>query len=160
MPNNDPLITPSGVPTLPSLPNLPSDTMTAPKQRSGFWKVLGGIAGTATNIFAPGMGSIIGGIIGGGSGSYYGNSSTSGSYASIIAEQQRSHAEMMQMNASMNNIQQQQNMDMMGQQQKNSIQLIGLQTQIGQQSQEFSTVSNLLKSRHDSEMTAVNNFKS
>jgi hypothetical protein len=31
---------------------------------------------------------------------------------------------------------------------------------VSMQAQEFTTVSNLMKTRHDSEMTAVNNIKS
>jgi len=38
--------------------------------------------------------------------------------------------------------------------------MIGLQNRVQTQSQEFATVSNLLKARHDSEMAAVQNFKS
>ena len=160
MPDNDSLIKPASTPTLPSMPSLSSDIMTTPTQKSSFWKVLGGVAGVAGNIFAPGIGGVIGGMISRGS------SSVGGSYSGTVAAQQmmsesdRTHIEMMQINSAMNSQQQRQNMDMLGQQQKNAMQLVGLQTQVGQQSQEFTTVSNLLKSRHDSEMTAVNNFKS
>lgn len=38
--------------------------------------------------------------------------------------------------------------------------MIGIQHQVSNQSTEFSAVTNLLKSRHDSEMAAVNNLKS
>jgi hypothetical protein len=49
---------------------------------------------------------------------------------------------------------------MIQQQQRFSMQLLNIQQQVGTQSQEFTAVSNLLKSRHDSEMSAVSNFKS
>ncbi|MEP6923855.1 MAG: hypothetical protein ABI954_05290 [Pyrinomonadaceae bacterium] len=49
---------------------------------------------------------------------------------------------------------------MIQQQQKSSMQMLGIQNQVSTQAQNFTTVSNLLKARHDSEMSAVNNFKS
>ena len=49
---------------------------------------------------------------------------------------------------------------MINQQQKSAMQMLGIQNQVSTQSQNFTTVSNLLKSRHDAEMSAVNNFKS
>lgn len=49
---------------------------------------------------------------------------------------------------------------MIQQQQKFSMQMLGIQHQVNTQGQEFTAVSNLLKARHDSEMSAVNNFKS
>lgn len=49
---------------------------------------------------------------------------------------------------------------MIQQQQESSVKMLGIQHQVSTQSQEFTTVSNLLKARHDSEMSAVNNFKS
>lgn len=49
---------------------------------------------------------------------------------------------------------------MIQQQQKFSMQMLGIQHQVSTQGQEFTAVSNLLKARHDSEMSAVNNFKS
>jgi hypothetical protein len=39
-------------------------------------------------------------------------------------------------------------------------QLIGVQMRVSDQTQQFATVSNLLKAKHDGDMTAVNNFKS
>lgn len=39
-------------------------------------------------------------------------------------------------------------------------QLIGVQMRVSEQTQQFATVSNLLKAKHDGDMTAVNNFKS
>lgn len=49
---------------------------------------------------------------------------------------------------------------MIRQQQESSMKMLGVQHQVSTQSQNFTTVSNLLKARHDSEMSAVNNFKS
>lgn len=49
---------------------------------------------------------------------------------------------------------------MMNQQAQNSMTMLAVQTRVQNQSQEFTTISNLLKARHDSEMSAVNNFKS
>ena len=43
-------------------------TQTAPKGPSAFRRVLGGVVGTVGNIFAPGLGGIIGSAIGGSSG--------------------------------------------------------------------------------------------
>ena len=49
---------------------------------------------------------------------------------------------------------------MMNDQMRQSMQLLSVQNRVQSQSQEFTTFSNLLKSKHDSEMSAVNNFKS
>lgn len=49
---------------------------------------------------------------------------------------------------------------MMNQQMENSMRLLAVQNRVQSQSQEFTTFSNLLKSKHDSEMSAVTNFKS
>lgn len=49
---------------------------------------------------------------------------------------------------------------MMNQQMQQSMQLLSVQNRVQSQTQEFSTMSNLLKAKHDSEMSAVNNFKS
>ncbi len=49
---------------------------------------------------------------------------------------------------------------MMNNQMKQSMELLSVQNRMQSQSQQFTTMSNLLKSKHDSEMSAVNNFKS
>lgn len=49
---------------------------------------------------------------------------------------------------------------MMNNQMRQSMQLLAVQNRVQSQSQEFTTFSNLLKSKHDSEMSAVTNFKS
>jgi len=67
---------------------------------------------------------------------------------------------MQRYNQAANVIQQKQQNEMMNQQQRQSMQMLGMQNRVSMQSQEFATVSNLMKTRHDSEMTAVNNIKS
>ena len=49
---------------------------------------------------------------------------------------------------------------MMNSQMRQSMQLLSVQNRVQSQSQEFTTFSNLLKSKHESEMSAVSNFKS
>ena len=49
---------------------------------------------------------------------------------------------------------------MLQQQQLQSLQMLAIQNRVQTQTQEFTTVSNLLKARHDGEMSAVHNFKS
>lgn len=49
---------------------------------------------------------------------------------------------------------------MMNSQMEQSMKLLSVQNRVQSQTQEFTTMSNLLKSKHDSEMSAVNNFKS
>ncbi|HYY42366.1 MAG TPA: hypothetical protein VE775_06495 [Pyrinomonadaceae bacterium] len=50
--------------------------------------------------------------------------------------------------------------EMLRQQQLMSFQMLAIQNRVQTQTQEFTTVSNLLKARHDGEMSAVHNFKS
>ncbi len=154
MPNGDPMTTPAGLPKLPSMPPTITEQVITQKEKkpNKFLKVLGGIAGGAANIIAPGVGTMIGSLIGGGGSPF-------GSYGPLL-EQQRQFEQMRRYNTVANMMQQQQQQTMMQQQQKQSFQLISMQTKVAQQSQEFSTISNLLKTRHDSEMTAVNNIKS
>ena len=49
---------------------------------------------------------------------------------------------------------------MLQQSARQQTQLIGVQMRVSEQTQQFAAVSNLLKAKHDGEMTAVNNFKS
>lgn len=153
MPNGDPMITPKGV-QLPSMPTIINDSTITQKSKkpNKFLNVLGGIASGALNLVAPGIGSLVGGAISG-SGSAFGSTAA-------LYEQQQQFEKMQQYNQLSNMMQNQQNQAMMNQQQKQSYKMIELQNRVSMQSQEFSTVSNLLKSRHDSEMTAVNNIKS
>lgn len=153
MPNGDPMITPNGT-QIPSMPTTFPDSTTIQKEKkpNKFLSIMGGIAGGALNLIAPGVGSLIGGAISG-SGSAFGSTAS-------LYEQQAQFEKMQQYNQLANMMQQQQNQAMMSQQQKHSYQMIELQNRVSMQAQEFSTVSNLLKSRHDSEMTAVNNIKS
>ncbi|MEZ5307616.1 MAG: hypothetical protein R2684_10775 [Pyrinomonadaceae bacterium] len=145
--NDDPMTVPARTEPLPPIPIITDTGIKTEKKSGRFVKILSGIAGTALNVAAPGLGSIVGG------------GSSFGSYAGLI-ENQKQFEEMQRYNRVANMMQQQQNQAMLDQQQKNSFRLIEMQNRVSLQSQEFSTVSNLLKSRHDSEMTAVNNIKS
>ena len=49
---------------------------------------------------------------------------------------------------------------MMQRQQQQSMMMLAVQNRVQTQTQEFTTVSNLLKAKHDGEMSAVHNFKS
>ncbi|MDH3494226.1 MAG: hypothetical protein OEM82_11800 [Acidobacteriota bacterium] len=153
MPNGDPMITPAEIQKNQPIPVISDSTINQKAQKPNkFLNILGGLAGGALNMVAPGIGSLIGGAIGG-SGSAF------GSYGSLI-DQQRQFEKMQRYNQVSNMMQQQQNQAMMDQQRKQSYKLIEMQNRVSMQAQEFSTVSNLLKSRHDSEMNAVNNIKS
>ena len=122
------------------------------KEPNKFLRVLGGVASGALNFVAPGLGGILGSVIGGSGSSF-------GSYAALM-EQQRQFDEMQRYNQISNSLQQRQQQQMMNQQQQQSMQLLGVQHRASMQAQEFTTVSNLMKTRHDSEMSAVNNIKS
>ncbi len=152
--NNDPLITPT-TQKLPPVTTVYPETFLPQEQKkpNKFLQILGGITGGALNMVAPGIGSMVGNLIGGSSGS------TFGSYGALY-EQQRQFEEMQKYNQASSALNQRQQQQMMDSQRQSSFQLLGMQTRIGMQSQEFSTVSNMLKTRHDSEMTAVNNIKS
>lgn len=122
------------------------------KEPNKFLKVLGGVAGGALNFVAPGLGGILGSIIGGSGSSF-------GSYTALM-EQQRQFEEMQRYSQISNSLQQRQQHQMMQQQQQQQMQLLGVQHRVSTQAQEFTTISNLMKTRHDSEMSAVNNIKS
>ncbi|HLM01271.1 MAG TPA: hypothetical protein VK400_09485 [Pyrinomonadaceae bacterium] len=152
---NDPLVTPTGQQLPPMTTVYPETTVMRPqpsKEPNKFMKVLGGIAGGALNLVAPGLGGVLGNVIGGGG-------SAHGSYGALM-EQQRQFEEMQRYNQLSTALQQRQQNSMMNQQQQQSMQLLGVQHRVSMQSQEFTTVSNLMKTRHDSEMSAVNNIKS
>ena len=83
-----------------------------------FRKVMGGLLGGAANIFMPGMGSVIGNLIGG-AGSAGGTGSS-----------------------------------------MNPAQMLQMQQQMGMEQEAFTTASTVLKDRHDSAMTAIQNSKS
>jgi hypothetical protein len=94
---------------------------------------------------SSGFGRIFGGILGGalnivapGLGSIVGGALNGGNSGASMVEMQ----------------------EMMNAQMRQSMQLLSVQNRVQSQSQEFTTMSNLLKSKHDSEMSAVNNFKS
>lgn len=152
--NNDPLIAPVNPDGLPPVTSIYPDAglQDKVKKPNKFLSILGSVAGGALNFAIPGLGGILGSIISGGG-------SNAGSYVGLM-DQQRQMQEMMQYNQVANMLQQQNQNQMLQQQQQQSMQLLAVQHRSSMQSQEFSTVSNLLKSRHDSEMTAVNNIKS
>ncbi len=152
---NDTLITPVRTDNLPPVtqvyPGVELQQKT--KEPNKFMRVLGGIAGGALNLVAPGLGGILGNVIGGS------GNSTAGSYGALI-DQQRQFDEMQKYNQVSTMQQQRQQNQMMNQQQQQGMQMLGVQQRVSMQAQEFTTVSNLLKTRHDSEMSAVNNIKS
>ncbi len=151
---DDTMITPVKTNTLPPVANIypEIDLQQKAKEPNKFLKVLGGIAGGALNFVAPGLGGILGNVIGGGGSSF-------GSYGALM-EQQRQFDEMQRYSQISSSLQQRQQSQMLNQQQQQSMQLIGVQHRASMQAQEFTTVSNLMKTRHDSEMSAVNNIKS
>ncbi|NOT48435.1 MAG: hypothetical protein HOP17_11890 [Acidobacteria bacterium] len=152
--NNDPLIAPVNPDRLPPVSSVYPDAGLQEKARTPnkFLSILGSVAGGALNYVIPGLGGILGSVISGGG-------SNAGSYVGLM-DQQRQMQEMMQYNQTANMLNQQNQNQMLQQQQQQAMQLLAVQHRSSMQSQEFSTVSNLLKSRHDSEMTAVNNIKS
>ncbi|HEY8561470.1 MAG TPA: hypothetical protein VIL74_13930 [Pyrinomonadaceae bacterium] len=151
---DDTLITPARTETLPPVTTVypEIDVQQKTREPNKFLKVLGGVASTALSFVAPGLGGILGNVIGGGGSAF-------GSYGALM-EQQRQFEEMQRYNQISSALQQRQQNQMMNQQQQNSMQLISVQHRVGMQAQEFTTVSNLMKTRHDSEMSAVNNIKS
>lgn len=102
---------------------LPTYAPAPVKKPNAFGRIFGGILGGAASIMLPGVGGILGNVLGGGNN---------------MADMQA----------------------MMNQQMQQSMQLLSVQNRVQSQTQEFSTMSNLLKAKHDSEMSAVNNFKS
>jgi hypothetical protein len=151
---DDTLITPARTATLPPVTTVypEIEVQQKTKEPNKFLKVLGGIAGGALNFVAPGLGGILGSVIGGGGSSF-------GSYGALM-EQQRQFDEMQRYSQISNSLQQRQQSQMLNQQQQQSMQLLNVQHRASMQAQEFTTVSNLMKTRHDSEMSAVNNIKS
>lgn len=151
---NDTLITPAQTTTLPPVTTVfpEIEVQQKTKEPNKFMRILGGIGGAALNFVAPGLGGILGNVIGGGGSSF-------GSYGALM-EQQRQFDEMQRYNQLSTTQQQRQQSQMLNQQQQQSMQLLGVQHRASMQAQEFTTVSNLMKTRHDSEMSAVNNIKS
>lgn len=106
------------------------------KQPGGFRKVLGSLVGGVGNMFAPGIGSLIGGTIsgsiggiGGGVGGIGGSigigAGGAGAYAGFGSE---------------------------------PMQYLQLQQQMEQESEAYETASMVLKSRHDASMQAIRNI--
>jgi len=93
-------------------------------QPSTFRRVLGGVVGGAANMFAPGLGSLIGGVIGGGGAGGLGN--TTGIQGALGGD---------------------------------STFFLQLQQQMEAESRAFQAASNVLKSRHDAAMSAIQNIR-
>lgn len=122
----------STAPAITTLPTLTPAPVKKPSRFGGFMRSL--FAGAASLI--PGIGPALGGIIGGlGRG---GSIGSMGSGVDYMGDAQR----------------------IMQESQMQSMQMLQVQTKMQNQTQSFTTMSNLLKSKHDSEMSAVNNFKS
>lgn len=84
-------------------------------QPSGFRRVLGGLVGGIGNLVAPGIGSVLGNAIAGGSG-------MSGGMSTDVTK------------------------------------FLQLQQQMSLEQEQFEAISNVLKSRHDSSMSAIRNI--
>jgi hypothetical protein len=116
-----------------STPNYSLDQIlqsTQPKQPGTFRRVLGSVVGGLGNVFAPGIGGLIGGAIGGGTlGGILGGGGLSGSLSvgsgGILGD---------------------------------SMQFLQLQQDMQQQQVLFETASAIVKSRHDCAMQAVRNI--
>jgi hypothetical protein len=102
------------------------------EKKTGFWGKAAGIFGTVAKV---GIGIATGGGVGGIAGVLPG---LMGSKTSYMGQLEQMH---------------QDNMRSQGQ-------LIMFQNKVQRSSEEFAAISNLLKTRHDSEMQAVNNMKS
>jgi hypothetical protein len=102
----------------------------APKQPGAFRRVLGSVVGGLGNMFAPGIGGLIGGVIGGGSlGGILGGGSIGGTLSIGSG-------------------------GLMG----DTEQFLQLQQQMAQQQELFETASAIVKSRHDAAMASIRNI--
>ena len=101
----------------------------APKQPGAFRRILGSVVGGVGNMFAPGIGGIIGGAIGGGSlgGILSGGIGGVGGTLSVGSG------------------------GLMG----DTMQYLQLQQAMSQQQELFETASAIVKSRHDASMAAI-----
>src|SRR5215218_3546690 len=106
---DDTLITPVKTETLPPIAAVYPEIDIQQKNRepNKFLKVLGGVASTALNFVAPGLGGILGNVIGGGGSSF-------GSYSALM-EQQRQFEEMQRYNQISSSLQARQQNQMMNQ---------------------------------------------
>jgi len=99
----------------------------APKQPGAFRRVLGSVVGGLGNMFAPGIGGLIGGVIGGGSlGGILGGGGIGGTLSVGSG-------------------------GLMG----DTMQFLQLQQQMSQQQELFETASAIVKSRHDAAMASI-----
>jgi hypothetical protein len=105
-----------------------------PKKPSGFRRVLGSLVGGVGNMFAPGIGGLIGNAISGGalSGNSISGLGGLGGISSIPGVAAGVEGQTMQM--------------------------LQLQAQMAQEQEVFETVSSVMKSRHDASMAAIRNI--
>ena len=83
----------------------------------------------------------------------------SGDYRSMLNEQQRSFEELQTMNRAQHASQMRQSQEMMANGQRSANDLLMLQSRLAASSQQFTTISNILKSRHDTRSHAIQNLK-
>jgi len=83
----------------------------------------------------------------------------SGDYRSMLNEQQRSFEELQTMNRAQHASQMRQSQEMMANGQRSASDLLMLQSRLAASSQQFTTISNILKSRHDTRSHAIQNLK-
>jgi hypothetical protein len=104
----------------------------APKQPGAFRRVLGSVVGGVGNLFAPGIGGLIGGVIGGGSlgGIISGGGGGLGGSLSVGSG------------------------GLFG----DTLQFLQLQQQMSQQQELFEAASAIVKSRHEAASTAIRNI--
>ncbi len=116
-----------------------------------FVSILGGIAGA----IIPGIGGIIAGRAGGQIGGY---GQTSG--YNVLAEQAREFDRQQAENRAFQAQSQYESQILQQQARRDNNAMLHLQQDQNNQAQQFALVTNLLKSRHDGEMAAVQNLKS
>lgn len=80
-------------------------------------------------------------------------------YRSMLDEQQRSFEELQAMNRTQHASQMRQSQEMMANGQRSANDLLMLQSRLAASSQQFTTISNILKSRHDTRSHAIQNLK-
>lgn len=116
---------------------------TQPKQPGAFRRVLGSVVGGLGNMFAPGIGGLIGGAISGGSlGGILGGGSIGGSLGGILG------------GGSIGGSLSVGSGGLLG----DSMQFLQLQSDMQQQQLLFETASAVIKCRHDAAMQAVRNI--
>lgn len=103
----------------------------AGKGTSKFGRILGSLVGGALGVVAPGAGTVVGELLGLTS---LGPNTGGPDFAKMEA--------------------------MLAQTAQQQMQMLGIQTQVQNQMQEFTTITNLMKAHHEGEMAAIHNIKS